>query len=158
MAFVFVIPDRRLPANVLSTIMFLMGTAGAVIHFLSRRERRRLLLATMPGTIAAVVSLTSRSGWGELLLPYDDRENLTEKLSTHKFGLDPRTGAIVVDDAGTSSAETSQDEIKLGLLEQGANSSRQLNNTPPLAPDPPSVRSESPQLYNPYGEKNTQVG
>ena len=132
-----------------------MGTAGAVVHFLSRRERRRLLLATRPGTIAAIVSLTSRSGWGELLLPYDDQDSLTEKLSTLKFGLDPRTGAIVVDDDGTPSVDNSQEEIKLGLLDQGANSSRQL--TPSLASDPPPVRSESPQLYNPYGEK-PQVG
>jgi hypothetical protein len=126
--------------------MFLMGAAGAVIHFISRRERRKLLLATRPGSIAAIVSLTSRSGWGELLLPYDDQDSIAEKLGALKFGLDARTGAIIADAADVNLKE----EVKLGLLDE-ANISRQLSSSPPATDA--TATSDIPQLYNPHDEK-----
>ena len=63
-----------------------------------RGQRKKLLLATPPGSIASIVALTSRSGFGELLLPYDDELTLEKKLDGLRFRLDRRTGAIVADD------------------------------------------------------------
>ena len=139
--------DRSLPAHTLATIMFLMGAAGAIFHFISRRERRKLLLATRPGSIAAIVALTSRSGWGELLLPYDDEDSMAEKLDTLRFGLDARTGAIVAEDAHVNR----QDDVKLVLLDE-ANTSGQLSVTPP-AVDAKTTSDDVPHLYNPYDGK-----
>jgi hypothetical protein len=126
--------------------MFLMGAGGAIFHFISRRERRKLLLATRPGSIAAIVALTSRSGWGELLLPYDDEDSMTEKLDKLRFGLDARTGAIVAEDAELNR----QDEVKLVLLDE-ASMSRQLSVSPPASDA--TANSDVPQLYNPYDGK-----
>lgn len=42
--------------------------------------------------------MTSRSGFGELLLPYDDERRMRANLTGLKFGLDPRTGAIVAEE------------------------------------------------------------
>jgi hypothetical protein len=41
--------------------------------------------------------MTGRSGFGELLVPYDTDENLKEKLDPLRFRLDARTGAILAD-------------------------------------------------------------
>ncbi|KDR72946.1 hypothetical protein GALMADRAFT_252304 [Galerina marginata CBS 339.88] len=90
-----------LPAHLLSVALILTGIIGMVVGVLNRRQRKTLLLATPPGTIAATVALTSRSGFGELLLPYDDEPALEKKLDGLKFRLDRRTGAIVADDEET---------------------------------------------------------
>jgi len=39
--------------------------------------------------------MTSRSGFGELLFPYDDDRQIRDKLTGLKFRLDPRSGAII---------------------------------------------------------------
>ena len=54
-----------------------------------------------PGAIAAVVALTARSGFGELLLPYDDEKTIRRKLRGVHFGLDKQTGAILAGDDRT---------------------------------------------------------
>ena len=73
------------------------GLVGVVLQLIHRPHRRKLFLATPPGTIAAVVSLTARSGFGELLLPYDNEETIRRKLSGLHFKLDRSTGAILAD-------------------------------------------------------------
>lgn len=87
-----------LPAHLLAVILLLIGFIGVFLHIINRRQRQKLLLAAPPGSIAAVVSLTSRSGFGELLLPYDNEKTLERKLNGLLFRLDKRTGAIVADD------------------------------------------------------------
>lgn len=62
------------------------------------RKRRNLYLTTAPGTVASAVALTSHSGFGELLFPYDDENTIRAKLSHLRFSLDRRTGAIVADE------------------------------------------------------------
>lgn len=62
--------------------------------------RRRLYLTTPPGKIATVVALTAHSGFGELLLPYDDEAAVRKKLEHLRFSLDRRTGAVVADEYG----------------------------------------------------------
>jgi hypothetical protein len=47
------------------------------------------------------VALTSHSGFGELLLPYDNIATFSRALAPLRFALDRRTGAIVVDDSGS---------------------------------------------------------
>ena len=42
--------------------------------------------------------MTSRSGFGELLLPYDDNRHMQDKLTGLKFRLDPRNGAIIAEE------------------------------------------------------------
>ncbi|KAG6812086.1 hypothetical protein H0H92_004451 [Tricholoma furcatifolium] len=87
-----------LPGHTLAILLILVGFAGFIIQILHQRERRQVLLTCPPGSIAAVLSKTALSGFGELLLPYDDEVTLERKLSGLRFRLDRRTGAIVVDD------------------------------------------------------------
>ena len=87
-----------LPAHVLALILLVTGFIGVFIHVINRRKRKKLLLATAPGTIASIVALTARSGFGELLLPYDDEKTIERKLEGLRFRLDRRTGAIVAED------------------------------------------------------------
>lgn len=77
----------------------MIGLTGLVIHFFNFRQRRELLLAAPPGSIASITALTARSGFGELILPYDDEATLEKKLDGIKFRLDERTGAIVADES-----------------------------------------------------------
>lgn len=72
------------------------------LHFIHFRRRRDIYIPHHPGTIGSVVALTSHSGFGELLMPHDNQEGLSRALAPLRFRLDPRTGAIVVDDAAVS--------------------------------------------------------
>ncbi|KAI9463847.1 hypothetical protein HD554DRAFT_2175357 [Boletus coccyginus] len=85
-------------AYVISALMIVIGLVGFLIHCLHRHARRRLWLTCPPGSIAAIVSLTSRSGFGELLLPYDDERQIRDNLAGLTFCLDPRTGAIITEE------------------------------------------------------------
>lgn len=68
------------------------------MHLAHRQIRRKLHLTVRPGTIAAIVALTSHSSFGELLYPFDDKLTIRHKLDRFRFSLDPRTGAIVADE------------------------------------------------------------
>lgn len=48
--------------------------------------------------------MTARSGFGDLLLPYDNEAIMEKKLQGLWFRLDKRSGAIVADDAFTDLA------------------------------------------------------
>jgi len=108
-----------LPGHALAYLLIITGIIGFIVQFLHTRERKKLLVAAPPGSIAAVVSLTSRSGFGELLLPYDDEQTLERKLQGLRFRLDRRTGAILADDDGTERANMGPDDAMLSLLGQG---------------------------------------
>jgi hypothetical protein len=69
-----------------------------VLHYMHFRERRDIHLAHCPGSIGSALALTAHSGFGELLLPYDNAEEFSHALASFRFCLDRRTGAIVVDD------------------------------------------------------------
>ncbi len=73
------------------------------------------MLAAPPGSIASITALTARSGFGELLLPYDDEATLEKKLDGIKFRLDKRTGAIVADEV-SSVPGMGRDEAMVALL------------------------------------------
>ncbi|KAF8553065.1 hypothetical protein OG21DRAFT_1485715 [Imleria badia] len=87
-----------LPALFLSPLMLVIGFVGFGVHFLHRRARRNLWLTSPPGSIGAIVSLTSRSGFGQLLLPYDDEQRMQNNLDGLTFYIDRRTGAIVAEE------------------------------------------------------------
>jgi len=78
--------------------MIAIGFIGFGVHYLHRRARRGLWLTSPPGSIGAIVSLTSRSGFGQLLLPYDDERRMQERLGGLTFRIDERTGAIVAEE------------------------------------------------------------
>jgi len=105
-----------LPGHALAILLFLVGFLGVFIHILGRRARRNLILCAPPGSIAAVMALTSRSGFGELLLPYDDEKTLEQKLSGLRYRLDSRTGAIVADDTSFVMPGGGRDEAMISLL------------------------------------------
>jgi len=113
-----------LPAHVLAILLILTGLIGTFLQVISRRRIKKLLLAAHPGSIASAIALTSRSGFGELLLPYDDELTLEKKLDGLRFRLDKRTGAIVADEVETerSMGRGSDDDATSSLL----NSSRTL--------------------------------
>jgi hypothetical protein len=92
-----------------------------VLHYMHFKLRRQIYLAHEPGTIASSVALTAHSGFGELLLPYDDDAALAHALKPLRFCLDRRTGAIVVDDsafayAGDLPTRAVRDETMMTLI------------------------------------------
>lgn len=87
-----------LPAHALSALLFVVAITGFTIHLLHAPSRRKLWLISPPGSIASIVSMTSRSGFGELLLPYDDDRHMQDRLTGLKFRLDPRNGAIIAEE------------------------------------------------------------
>ncbi|KAG1824676.1 uncharacterized protein BJ212DRAFT_1321839 [Suillus subaureus] len=87
-----------LPAQLLSMLFICIGITSLIVHVLHKRSRRNLWLTSPPGSIAAIVSLTSRSGFGDLLLPYDDVSRMKSNLAGLTFRLDKRTGAIVAEE------------------------------------------------------------
>ncbi|KAE9403781.1 hypothetical protein BT96DRAFT_1016815 [Gymnopus androsaceus JB14] len=111
-----------LPGHGLAFFLFFIGFTGAIVHIISHRQRKGLYLSTAPGTIAATIGMTSHSGFGELLMPYDDEATLQRKLSDLRFSIDRRTGAIVATPASSSreskrmSKKTARDEAMESLL------------------------------------------
>ncbi|KAH7923217.1 hypothetical protein BV22DRAFT_1113507 [Leucogyrophana mollusca] len=89
-----------LSAHLLSALLIIIGVIGMAVQAIHRHSRRHLRLTSPPGSIAAIVSLTSRSGFGELLLPYDNEESMSAKLAGLTFRLDRRTGAILAEEDG----------------------------------------------------------
>ncbi|KAF8173413.1 hypothetical protein K438DRAFT_1980957 [Mycena galopus ATCC 62051] len=61
--------------------------------------------------------VTSRSGFGDLLLPYGDLAMMEKKLDGLRFQLDKRTGAILVDDYEPTGKSPSPSPGKLPLGE-----------------------------------------
>ncbi|KIK92516.1 hypothetical protein PAXRUDRAFT_829886 [Paxillus rubicundulus Ve08.2h10] len=121
-----------LPTYLLSALLIVIGLLGLVVHFLHERARRNLWLTSPPGSIAAIVSMTSRSGFGELLLPYDDERRMKNNLSGLKFCLDRRTGAIVAEEDFTGGEST--DSIALLPRKRGYhNFNLGVDNLSPLS-------------------------
>jgi len=107
------------PAHLLSVICLLTSAITFTLHFLHLRERRPIYLAHPPGSIGSAVALTSHSGFGELLLPYDNISTFSRALAPLRFALDRRTGAIVVDDSRVAFVEDSsvaRDETMMTLM------------------------------------------
>ncbi|KAH8108431.1 hypothetical protein DFH11DRAFT_1881891 [Phellopilus nigrolimitatus] len=76
-------------------------TAGGLMLFVGiahRHVRKGVFLASPPGSIASAVALTSHSGFGMFLVPYDTDVGIASKLSPLLFSLDRRSGAIVATD------------------------------------------------------------
>ncbi|EIW77903.1 hypothetical protein CONPUDRAFT_139032 [Coniophora puteana RWD-64-598 SS2] len=82
-------------SHTLVAFLLAIGFIGLWLHWMHARARSQLHLTAPPGSIAATAALTSRSGFGELLVPYDDEKRMEEKLTGLRFGIDDRTGAIV---------------------------------------------------------------
>ncbi|KIM87793.1 hypothetical protein PILCRDRAFT_261415 [Piloderma croceum F 1598] len=97
---------QPLAVHALALILLLIALAGLCVHISHGRVRRKLLLTSAPGSIAATVALTSRSGFGELLHPYDDEVTIRRKLCGLRFYLDERTGAILADDVEDDNDDT----------------------------------------------------
>jgi hypothetical protein len=135
---------RALPAHALASILFTIGLFGLFVHIMHRHARRNLWLTTPPGSIAAIVSLTARSGFGDLLLPYDDTRTIGRKLRGLTFRLDRRTGAIVADDDGTGPIKLGPNDAMMTLLGQDQRTADAT--TPPWH----SATSQSFDVFNPY--------
>jgi hypothetical protein len=89
---------QSLAAHVLATICMGVASVVLVLHYMHFRQRRDVNLTHPPGSIGSAMALTAHSGFGELLLPYDNMEAFSRALAPLRFCLDRRTGAIVVDD------------------------------------------------------------
>ncbi|TDL20471.1 hypothetical protein BD410DRAFT_872067 [Rickenella mellea] len=110
---------EKLAAYGLSTILITVGIMGLSLVTWFRHERKRIYLHAFPGSIAAALALTSRSGFGELLVPYDTRWTMKTKLDGLRFSLDSRTGAIIADDDVKEDRETTvlgSKELTIPLL------------------------------------------
>ncbi|KAJ7673447.1 hypothetical protein B0H17DRAFT_947234 [Mycena rosella] len=111
-----------LPAHILAFLLFASGFLGVFLQLINRRQRRNLFLATLPGTVAGALALTARSGFGDLLLPYDDVATIEKKFDGLRFRLDKRTGAIIADDYEPMGDDTSfrgPDDAMMSLLGHG---------------------------------------
>lgn len=95
-------------------LLISIGITCLIIHILHKRTRRNLWLTSPPGSIAAIVSLTSRSGFGQLILPYDDEERMKNNFAGLTFRLDRRTGAIVAEE-DFDKADSADSTALLGL-------------------------------------------
>ncbi|KAJ7480812.1 hypothetical protein FB451DRAFT_1030930 [Mycena latifolia] len=108
------------PAHILAGLLIVSGFLGIFVQLIHRRQRRHICLAAPPGTIAAAVALTARSGFGHRLSPYDDLPALKKKLEGLRFRLDSRTGAILADaDESVGNADSSfhrGDDATVALL------------------------------------------
>lgn len=112
--------NRKLSGHALAATLVLIALAGLAVQILHSRARRELYLTSFPGTIASIVSLTSRSGFGDLLVPYDTDTTLKKKLEGIRFRLDKRTGAVLADDDIESAefVDGSRDAAMMSLLGQ----------------------------------------
>ncbi|KAJ7575407.1 hypothetical protein C8J56DRAFT_871477 [Mycena floridula] len=143
-----------LPAHPMAFVLFGIGLLGLILHILNRRQRRKLLLMSPPGTIASIVALTAHSGFGQLLLPYDNDETLAHKLRNLRFRLDRRTGAIVANDYNEDfEGKGGVDEATRSLLGKNVSSrisSTYLGSYPPSQEPPKSPLRSPPIQYDPH--------
>ncbi|KAG7442199.1 uncharacterized protein BT62DRAFT_922821 [Guyanagaster necrorhizus] len=104
---------NSLPGHALALLLFVIGFIGTFLHIINRRQRRHLFIASPPGSIGGIVSMTSHSGFGQLLVPYDSEESIERKLKGLRFRLDKRTGAIVAEDDDVGEYEADGDGVAL---------------------------------------------
>ncbi|EJD00434.1 uncharacterized protein FOMMEDRAFT_111992 [Fomitiporia mediterranea MF3/22] len=114
-----------LSAHALSVLLIIVGLLMFFIGVWHRKIRRGVFLGAPPGSIASAVALTSRSGFGELLVPYDDELGIATKLTPYRFRLDYRTGAIMATDApgyqfAKETYRDNEDNEKPGILSRGS--------------------------------------
>jgi hypothetical protein len=112
---------RDFPAHTLAVLCILSAGVTFVLHSLHWRKRRNVYLPHPPGSIGSAVALTSHSGFGELLMPYDNAAAMSRALAPLRFCLDRRTGAIVVDDSTIAQvndepAPVARDETMMTLM------------------------------------------
>ncbi|KAF8131280.1 hypothetical protein K438DRAFT_1999034 [Mycena galopus ATCC 62051] len=119
------------PAHILSFLLFASGFVGVFLQLINRRQRRNLFLAAPPGSVATALALTSRSGFGDLLLPYDDVLTIEKKLDGLRFRLDKRTGAILADDYEPMGDDATRgpDDAMMSLLGRGYNRETSQSST-----------------------------
>jgi hypothetical protein len=131
-------------------VLFLIGAVGLAIHFVHRSLRREIILAVQIGTIAGVVSLTARSGFGELLFPYDTIEMMDKKLEGLRFTLDRRTGAILADEvqqggfddrSGGDGRGDGEDEMMMSLLSRTERRQSEIPSVRDSVEEPPPLSS-----------------
>ncbi|KAH8105256.1 hypothetical protein BXZ70DRAFT_1043109 [Cristinia sonorae] len=149
----------ELAAIALSILLILTGLVGLTIHTLHLRLRRRtkLHLTSEPGSIASALALTSRSGFGELLVPYDDEDSIARKLRGLRFMLDGRTGAIVA----LESEEGSEEEDVAGGYMMGEYAGGGSGSESPPAKDEKSseegLLAVPPVMpYDPYSSSGSR--
>lgn len=101
-----------------------------VTHLIHFRQRKDIVLTHPPGSIASSVALTSHSGFGDLLAPYDNEAAFSRALAPLRFCLDRRTGAIIVDEsavafAGDLPTHVARDETMMTLMGKGQQHQRE---------------------------------
>ncbi|KAK0447415.1 uncharacterized protein EV420DRAFT_1276276 [Desarmillaria tabescens] len=144
---------NSLPGHVLALLLFVIGFIGTFLHIINRRQRRHLFIASPPGSIGGIVSMTSHSGFGQLLVPYDSEESIERKLTGLRFRLDKRTGAIVAEDDDTGDYEADEDGVALLGVSKGHSRNSSLPMSPPsqgATSGYPSWKGSSKPLRTPY--------
>jgi len=89
---------RPLASHALAVILIVIGCLMLFVGIRHHMVRRGVYLASAPGSIASGTSLTSHSGFGMLLNPYDTDAEIAAKMGQLLFSLDRRTGAITAID------------------------------------------------------------
>jgi hypothetical protein len=104
-----------IPAHILAGALTLIGFSALLLHLVHLRQRRRFFLAASPGSIAHTLSLAAHAQFAHRLYPYDDDDEILRKLGGMRFGLDPRTGAIVADSDGNGEKVVTPVELEMGM-------------------------------------------
>ena len=144
-----IVPFSNLAGQGLAILLITIGLTGIGIHLAHRHVRRKVYLTAHPGTIASIVALTSHSGFGELLYPYDDKRTIRRKLANLRFSLDKRTGAIVAEELEAAGAPDENDESTVFGEDVGEMKDVELSRIGSRAPlwredDKPSSSKGSP--------------
>jgi len=93
-------------AHMLTAILILVAISGTAVHIIHRRQRKRLYLASRPGSMAHYMSLLSHPEFAALLAnkgdanlgsvaPLDSARTMRRKLEGVRFMLDEHTGGLV---------------------------------------------------------------
>ncbi|KAK0470651.1 hypothetical protein IW261DRAFT_1573086 [Armillaria novae-zelandiae] len=144
---------NSLPGHALALLLFVIGFIGTFLHIINLRQRRHLFIASPPGSIGGIVSMTSHSGFGQLLVPYDSEKNIEQKLKGLRFRLDKRTGAIVAEDDDAGDFEGEGDGVALlGMAKEHARNSSLsvLSSTQDAVTGYPPWKGHSVPLRTPY--------
>jgi len=109
------------PAHLLATLCMMLSIMVFFTHLMHFRQRKDIEIPHPPGSIISSVALTSHSGFGDLLAPYDNQAAFSRALAPLRFCLDRRTGAIIVDEsavayAGDLPTHVARDETMMTLI------------------------------------------
>lgn len=86
-------------AHCLAALLLVVAITGAILHIIHSRQRRKIYLATTPGSMAHYMALVPTTGApaseNSFLSATDSKKIMRRKLDGVEFMLDEQTGCII---------------------------------------------------------------